>query len=151
MLRDDSHLFRRMWAAAPWQQRGPPVRGQHQALACWEVKRDDKTRRQSASTFFRETYRGTACRSNWYEGNNGELGEIDHVPMFSGNEAPALLGFDESIDAYCQSRQQGNNLRYFGHAGACVNANTNILSLYGDRVPYNICRNLEWQVAFGYP
>ena len=28
-----------------------------------------------------------------------------------------------------------------------MNANLNILSLYGDRVPYNICRNLEWQVC----
>ena len=29
----------------------------------------------------------------------------------------------------------------------CVRGNYNILSLYGDRVPYNICRNLEWQVC----
>eukprot|EP00966_Prymnesium_polylepis_P238653 5519330-Prymnesium_polylepis.2 len=28
----------------------------------------------------------------------------------------------------------------------CVKASLNILSLYGDRVPYNVCRNLEWQV-----
>jgi|EP00966_Prymnesium_polylepis_P219264 hypothetical protein len=35
----------------------------------------------------------------------------------------------------------------FSHAGGCVNANHNILSLYGERVPYNLCRNLEWMVC----
>ena len=33
------------------------------------------------------------------------------------------------------------------HALACVKANVNILSLYGDRIPYNTCRNIEWQVC----
>ena len=33
------------------------------------------------------------------------------------------------------------------HAERCVRANVNILSLYGDRLPYNICRNLEWQMC----
>jgi hypothetical protein len=28
----------------------------------------------------------------------------------------------------------------------CVRANVNILSLYGTAIPYNTCRNLEWQV-----
>ena len=34
-----------------------------------------------------------------------------------------------------------------GHAQSCVGANVNILSLYGDAIPYNICRNVEWQVC----
>lgn len=29
----------------------------------------------------------------------------------------------------------------------CIRANHNILSLYGDAIPYNVCRNLEWQVC----
>ena len=33
------------------------------------------------------------------------------------------------------------------HAGRCVNANLQILSLYGDRLQYNSCRNLEWLVC----
>ena len=33
----------------------------------------------------------------------------------------------------------------FGHAGNCIAANINILNLFTARVPYNICRNLEWQ------
>ena len=36
-----------------------------------------------------------------------------------------------------------------GHAERCIAANYNILSLYGDRLPYNICRNLEWQARGG--
>lgn len=29
----------------------------------------------------------------------------------------------------------------------CVNANVNILSMYGKRIPYNTCRNAEWQIC----
>jgi hypothetical protein len=41
--------------------------------------------------------------------------------------APALLGFDETIDEYCWHHGGRRNQ---GHSGACVNANVNILSLY---------------------
>ena len=61
----------------------------------------------------------------------------------------ALLGFDESIDAFCaweRANYQDSKKYQYNHAGSCVNANHNILSLYGDRLPYNLCRNLEWQV-----
>ena len=74
-----------------------------------------------------------------------------HVPKYNSAPAPALLGFDESIDDYCRSalrrmhRQPSfDNTK---HAENCVRANLNILALYGDRVPYNICRNLEWMVC----
>ena len=33
------------------------------------------------------------------------------------------------------------------HAERCVSASLNILSLYGDSLPYNICRNLEWMTC----
>jgi len=58
-----------------------------------------------------------------------------------------VLGFDESIDDYCQ-RNRGH-VDYSGqyHAHYCVNSNLNILSLFSDRVPYNTCRNLEWQIC----
>jgi len=137
MLQDPagSHLFRRMWAAEAWgkMERGRPD--------CWEVRRDRHKMRQPPQTYFEEVRNGTNCRTNWYEGNDGDLGAKDRLPYFR-HDAPALLGFDESIDAFCQ-KAGGNG----GHAWACVQANLNILSLYGDRVPYNICRNLEWQVC----
>jgi hypothetical protein len=40
------------------------------------------------------------CTSNIcrYEGNPGELGKAGQLPSFNGADAPALLGFDESID-----------------------------------------------------
>ena len=62
----------------------------------------------------------------------------------------ALLGFDETIDSFCaweRGNYQDSKLYPNNHAGSCVNANHNILSIYGDRLPYNLCRNLEWQVA----
>ena len=33
------------------------------------------------------------------------------------------------------------------HSEVCVNANVNILSLYGNVIPYNTCRNFEWQLC----
>ena len=62
-------------------------------------------------------------------------------PHFTADTAPALLGFDENIDQYCE--QHGHRWQE-GHAEKCVSANVNILSLYGDEVPYNMCRNIEW-------
>ena len=91
--------------------------------------------------YFDDVRRGAACNTNWYEGNSGDLGRQDKLPQFPSS-APALLGFDETIDQFCQARGGSGD-----HAWACIKASLNILSLYGDRVPYNICRNLEWQVC----
>jgi hypothetical protein len=132
MLRDPTHLFRRMWSAEAWARMRPG------AAACWERKRDDPRAHITAEAFFEETRGGTHCDANWYEGNSGPLGEPSHrAPLY---EAPALLGFDESIDEAC-TNLDGQ------HAESCVHANMNILSLYGDRIPYNLCRNLEWQTC----
>ena len=139
LLRDSSHRFRRMWAAEAWapMQPGQP--------ACWETVRNRPKRSQMSSTFFDETLQGRHCDSNWYQGNGGTLGTVG--PDFSKTHAPALLGFDESIDEYCGQHLEGNQAHIRGHATRCVAANLNILSLYGDRLPYNICRNLEWMTC----
>ena len=167
---------------------------------CWDVARDNRHRHQDGGIFFRETLEGAHCNSNWFEGNNGELGQEHHRPHFSA-AAPAVLGFDgapffshalrpsnapgshvrewaslrichipvrfphvhthqgerdasrvfaETIDQYCGARPKLNSYNYqqaWPHARNCVQANVNILSLYGFRVPYNSCRNLEWQTC----
>mmetsp|Transcript_14645 Transcript_14645/g.43663 ORF Transcript_14645/g.43663 Transcript_14645/m.43663 type:complete len:438 (+) Transcript_14645:1-1314(+) len=141
MLHDPNHIFRKMWAADPWTRLKPG------RASCFEKERDNKERFQDIETYFREAKDGVDCHTNWYEGNQGELGIPGAIPKFTGR-APALLGFDETIDGFCNyAKKYTKNNKYFGHAGNCVNANLNILSLYGDRVPYNICRNLEWQVC----
>ena len=33
------------------------------------------------------------------------------------------------------------------HAGVCANSNNNILALWGERLEYSLCRNLEWQTC----
>jgi hypothetical protein len=66
-----------------------------------------------------------------------------------GVASQALLGFDETIDWFCNEEHKWFDTGAYdpkNHAGNCVNSNNNILSLYGERVQYNICRNLEWQV-----
>ena len=125
-LRDRTHRFRRMWAAQAW---APMNEGEP---ACWERRRDAADQWQSADTFFDELLEGAHCASNWFEGNFGKLGKKDHVPTF-GKTAPALLGFDESIDAFCAARLGGGQ-QDLGHAQKCVAASLNILSLYGQRV-----------------
>lgn len=140
MLRDETHIFRSMWASRPFMKR---AKGRPN---CWDIRRDSTWARQPSSAYFEETLRGAHCNTNWYTGNEGELGQVGRFPQFTSNVAPALLGFDETIDSFCNSANKPSN-RYWGHAGMCINANLNILSLYGDAVPYNICRNLEWQVC----
>ena len=142
MLRDPTSLLRRMWAADAWAKMQPD------GSACWDVARDGGgTRKQAPEQFFSDTLKGAACRSNWFEGNVGRLGNVGQPPKFA-EEAAALLGFDETIDAYCAARV-GKLDKYLRlrHAERCVKANLNILSLFGSRVPYNVCRNLEWQTC----
>lgn len=86
---------------------------------------------------------GRSCNRNWYTGNAGPLGALGPAdfrvwPHFT-KSAPALLGFDRNIDWHCHSTGAAE------HATACVKDNMNILSLYGEQIPYNVCRNLEWQ------
>jgi len=140
MLEDPSFIFRRMWAADAWAKMLPD------SPACWNVQREAPLGPIPSRQYFDEAFDGTHCESNWYEGNEGELGEPESLlPAFGDPDkpAPAALGFDESLDWYCSSRGATGK----GHAERCVEANVNILSLYGERVPYNICRNLEWQVC----
>ena len=149
MLRDNAHIFRRMWATDGWAKMQPDaLTGPHSP--CWLHPRDDAAASQPASTYFEETLSGKYCPMNWYEGNPGILGLRGRPPTFS-EDAPALFGADEDIGAYCQNKMKRDYgltpSNAFGHAGNCVAANLNILNVFTDRVPYNICRNMEWQVC----
>ena len=106
-----------MWAADAWAKMQPD------GSACWDVARDGGgTRRQAPEQFFSDTLKGAACRSNWFEGNVGRLGNVGQPPKFA-EEAAALLGFDETIDAYCAARV-GKLDKYLRlrHAERCVKA-----------------------------
>jgi hypothetical protein len=66
---------------------------------CFARARDQFGRvAQEPQRFVADVAEGTNCDFNWYEGNDGELGGKDHRAKFSNKLAPALLGFDESID-----------------------------------------------------
>ena len=110
------------------------------AAACWD----------DFEAFWDSVKQGGSCSRNWYTGNPGSLGAIYGGPTksfvephFTAMTAPALLGFDENIDDYCLEHGDG----FGSHAERCIRANVNILSLYGDQIPYNICRNVEWQTC----
>ncbi|KAL3926055.1 MAG: hypothetical protein SGPRY_003489 [Prymnesium sp.] len=96
MLKDPSHVFRLMWSATPFANRraGMPT--------CFERQRDSK-RPINAQSYFSDTLQTKFCNSNWYNGNEGDLGR--QTPRFSA-PAAALLGFDDAIDAYCASQRR---------------------------------------------
>jgi len=129
MLGDKYSRFNHLWSPIGFSMRHPGWD------ACWG---DD------GPGFFDRVWDGAFCDRNWYHGNKGGIGDTGGGPdknwvwpRFT-QPAPALLGFDESIDFYCGR----NDWTEKGHAEACIYANHNILSLYDGT--YNTCRNLEW-------
>lgn len=125
--------FRKIWGADGWRVRSPDM------SACWF---------NDGEKFFRDAEAGTTCGRNWYEGNQGDLGSVHGGPTRNWVEphftkpAPAVLGFDESIDWMCGNR----NLGGWQHAQTCVRSNKNILALFWPAV-YNSCANFQWQVC----
>ena len=142
MIRDPSHLFRKMWNVEPWWFRHADT------PTCFERKRHDTSQGQPTAQYFAQVKAGANCDDNWFEGSPGVLGKKGKPPTFSGM-APALLGFDETIEWFCQKELANFNNHKFGydHAGLCANSNNNILALWSEEhLVYNLCRNLEWQV-----
>lgn len=135
MLHDRNHKFHTLWGRYAWVNRDPG------AEACWSYN----------SNYFEDALKPEECNVNWLEGASG--GQWDR-PQFAA-DAPALLGFDETIWDYCSEvAQQGNwgggdwNKEL---ARRCVLANQNILRLMfscadctGSRAGWNMCRNLQW-------
>ena len=134
-LSDPHHRFHQLWSPAGWRTRLPGME------PCWW---DD------GFQFFDDAWWGWTCEArNWYTGNDGQLGWFSGGGPTNTSVEPhftqptwALLGFDETIEGFCEDRGG-----YGRHSQMCVRANLNILSLYGDAIPYNTCRNLEWQVC----
>lgn len=81
--------------------------------------------------WFDDTLRGEGCDRNW-------MGGVMGWPEFS-KAAPALLGFDETIFAYCSSATGQNEGPFNGdNAGLgfrCLQANQNVLRLFN----WNMC------------
>ena len=108
---------------------------------CW----DNGAWANDGARFFREAERGADCDRNWYEGNPGALGRRQGGPTnpwvrprFTEDFAPAILGFDESIDHLCGNHDDNG----WFHGAACVEANYNILSLYPP-AQYSACQPVQ--------
>ena len=134
MIRDETHIFRRMWAASAWAKMSKSSSSSRHP-ACWAVNREtlnSEMQPMSSETFFTETLAGTHCNTNWYEGNVGDLGKAGRLPSYARPAAPALFGFDETIDEFCADNIGGWEVATsLDHATRCVEASHNILSLYG--------------------
>lgn len=134
-LSNPHHRFHQLWSPGGWTVRKAG------GDACWWG---------DGLQFFDDAWWGVTCEGrNWYTGNDGLLGAFSGGGPTNTSGDPhftaptwALLGFDESIEEFCTDRGGWGR-----HSQMCVRANLNILSLYGDAIPYNTCRNLEWQVC----
>ena len=114
MLHDRRGKMWAMWAADGWNLRaaGQP--------ACFETG--------WRHLEFAKAVRGDGCSRNWLEG-------VAPRPRFKRPSAPALLGFDETIYAYCSAaigRREGPFYQdNQGLARRCVDASENVLRLMG--------------------
>ena len=99
--RDPTHRFHELFGQWGWVKRrsGQP--------ACWE----------GGYWFFQDAWDGSGCGKNWYSG-------ASETPRFSHGAAPALLGFDDDIENYCE-RHGGRG--GWDHTTKCNRANVNIL------------------------
>jgi hypothetical protein len=90
---------------------------------------------------------GDGCERNWLAGT-----PVDW-PRYS-RPAPALLGYDETIFAYCSAslgwgeRFKGNDYsRHVELPERCVAASENILRVIHQTPDWNMCMNLHWQMC----
>ena len=95
--------------------------------------------------YFDNLAKGVGCDSNWMAGALPGGGRPEFTEI-----APALLGYDEAIAAYCL----GNPSSDLPPPGwqkkaipACIAANLNVLAIFDNEHPYSLCKNLEWQVC----
>jgi len=123
------------WGAAGWQRRAPGSR------ACFQ---DD-------SRFWENALSGKDCGRNWYEGASSQFGGWGARVSYPKHQAPAVLGYDESIFAWC-CRVLGNRDVSGGGCGfhigentrladTCIAASQSVLRLMNG---WNLCRNTEW-------
>ena len=142
MVHDKSHKFHKLWGFQGWVNRNP---GDD---ACWSYD----------PHFFENALKPEQCEANWLEGAMG--GRWDR-PRFTsmesamGGQAPALLGFDDTIWDYCsqlhpQSGMADNDWNR-EVARRCVAANQNILRIVfsnpqavGRRRGWDMCTNFQW-------
>ncbi|KAL1503249.1 hypothetical protein AB1Y20_011305 [Prymnesium parvum] len=134
LFRDSSHLFLRMWGIQEREQNYPGGR------KCTDVWRDNPHAERTpcaachrGDAFFDETWRGVHCATDWYQGDDGTHGDFG-----AAVDAPALLGLDDDIEAYCQRKE-------FAWPD-CDATGVNIFRLVAG-LPYNTCRNFEWQIC----
>ena len=74
-----------MWAAESWapMESGKP--------ACWERRRDAPHRRLKPEVYFEQAENGTFCKTNWYEGHAGRLGQPELLPDYDAFAQPCWV------------------------------------------------------------
>lgn len=130
MVSDRGDKFHRMWGGESWKLTEPGQGG------CWGA---------DARGYFASVLNADRCDANWLEGASGELGRHATRPHFPAGDAPALLGLDSTISAYCDEQLGGRGYDGSGDwnsrlAHKCVAASMNILRLLAAGAPWNMCQ-----------
>lgn len=127
--------FHSLWGPNSFKTKRPTEGG------CWDEL--------GGQQYFVDILTTEGCNRNWMEGAlPKEWATADVRPAFKA-AAPALLGFDETIWAYC-SEALGKDTTRFSQgslAARCVESNNNILRLVNARPPWTMCQNFAWQTC----
>jgi len=110
------------------------------AYGGWSFRREGESGCLSQPGFFEDLLSGRICGRNWYDG-------VTSIPDYP-RPAPALLGFDETIYAFCSAETGKNEGPFYqdnyGLAHRCIKANENVLRTMNG---WNICVNFQWQTC----
>lgn len=134
ILKNSTHKFHNLWGRIAYLYKN--AEGNE---ACWSNK----------NNFFHEVLGQEQCDVNWLRGASDT--EAFRPPFTK--DAPALLGFDNTIVDYCTEKSHQSNWPqgdYFKEvARRCVQGNQNILlmfscdSCFGFQ-GWDMCQNLRW-------
>ena len=148
MLREPGHVFHTMWSTSAWGV----MKGVQ--TACWAAPRTHGGRFTTSERFFEDVLQGTHCHANWLETSNPvearEHSQLARKMWRAANSsAAAIIGLDRDIRQRCWRRARTHHdatsaSRARPYVEDCIAAHLNVLALRGTRMPYNLCRNLEW-------
>jgi hypothetical protein len=121
-----------LWGAVAWEKR---PRDGAQSVACF-----NEGTPWLSHLDFEAALRGDGCARNFMEGTHP-------WPTFPLASAPALLGFDETIFAYCSAalgQDEGFSGDHYELARRCVASGSNVLRILGNiKPPWNMYMHMR--------
>lgn len=138
----DSTKWWGTWGYEGWHRRHPGSK------ACYD----------GDPRFWQNALSGRDCARNWYEGAASQFGGRDARVRYPAHQAPAVLGYDESIFAWCCQVLGGHDSNggacgfHIGEntrlADTCIAAAQSVLRLSTQRLPFELGSPTALSLAF---